>query len=434
MASKSKKPKKIKAKKAHKSPKAQGPKQSPALSHASRTATHFGFVEYKNLQVEKQDISKAKNFKDGLLAKKTALETSALDFEGYLEEKIAIIRHYIEKKMLELNQPPMIFYQGPINGNPHIKKREKTFNLDIIGNGKSISDAIIIETSCAILKDLNPDSNLLVEINSIGDKESFNRFSREFVNFYKKHLNDLPAEEKQIFKRNPFDLLMSTHEMCTTLNNEAPHPMNYLSEESREQFREVLEYIESLNIQYSINHCLIGNGSFCSGTIFRISNIIDTDKGEERVVCAIGERYNVVARKAWGKKEVPAIGASIILDEKAIASVETKKLQKSGKLASKNKRADDTRFFFIQLGYDARLKSLAIIDMLRGSNIHVHQSLSRDKISAQLAAAEKINAHYLLIVGQKEAIENSVTIRHMSTLVQETIEIANLINYLKKLM
>ena len=105
----------------------QGPKQSPALSHAYRTAAHFGFVEYSNMEVEKQDIAKAKNFKDSLLAKKSVLETSALDFEGYLEEKIAIIRHYIEKKMVELNQPPMIFYEGPITGNPHIKKREKTF-------------------------------------------------------------------------------------------------------------------------------------------------------------------------------------------------------------------------------------------------------------------------------------------------------------------
>ena len=414
-------------KKAHKSPK-QGSKQSPCVTHASRTATHFGFVEYKNLEVEKQDIAKAKNFKDSLIAKKSILETSALDFEGYLEEKIAIIRHYIEKKMLELNQPPMIFYEGPIAGNPHIKKREKTFNIDIIGNGKSISDAIIIETTCAILKDLNPDASLLVEINSIGDKDSFNRFSREFVNFYKKHLNDLPAEERQTFKKNPLDLLASTHEACIQLNAEAPHPMNYLSEESREQFREVLEYIESLNIAYSINHCLIGNGSFCSGTIFRVMNIIDTEENEERVVCAIGERYNIVARKAWGKKEVPAIGASIILEDKTEKGI--LKESKPVKAAKPN----DTRFFFIQLGYDARLKSLAIIDMLRGENIHVHQSLSRDKISAQLAAAEKIAAHYLLIVGQKEAIDNSVTIRHMDTLVQETVEIASLINYLKKLM
>lgn len=414
-------------KKASKSPKS-GPKQSPCFMHASKTAGHFGFVEYKNLQVEKQDISKAKNFKDSLLAKKSALETSALDFEGYLEEKIAIIRHYIEKKMIELNQPPMIFYEGPLAGNPHTKKREKTFNIDIIGNGKSISDAIIIETTCAILKDLNPDSSLLVEINSIGDKESFNKFSREFVSFYKKHLNDLPAEERQIFKKNPFDLLASTHEVCMQLNNDAPHPMNYLSEESREQFREVLEYIESLNIAYTINHCLIGNGSFCSGTIFRVMNIVDTEENEERVVCAIGERYNVVARKAWGKKEVPAIGASIILEDKTL-----KGIMKESKPV-KAKKTNDTRFFFIQLGYDARLKSLTIIDMLRGANIHVHQSLSRDKISAQLAAAEKIAAHYLLIVGQKEAIENSVTIRHMDTLVQETVEIASLINYLKRLM
>jgi len=40
----------------------------------------------------------------------------------------------------------------------------------------------------------------------------------------------------------------------------------------------------------------------------------------------------------------------------------------------------------------------------------------------------------ILILGQKEAIEESVTIRHMHTRVQETVKIVQLVDYLRKLV
>jgi histidyl-tRNA synthetase len=321
-----------------------------------------------------------------------------------------------------------------MNGNPHFspsdKQKLKTFNLDILGNAKSIADAIVIETAFVILKEHLDDKNaeLLIEINSIGDKDSFSKFSKEFSTFCKKRLSDLPTEWKNSFKKDPLSLFKCTDEACSLLLEEAPKPMSYLSEQSRDHFREVLEYIESLSLPYIINHSLIGSKHYSSGTIFQIVKITSeqtkTGKKEKREVLAIGERYNTVSKKAWGKKEVPAIGASMLVNEKALKHI---------KAPAKSPKTQEVKFYFIQLGYEAKLKSLTIIEMLRVANIPVHQSLSRDKITSQLAAAEKMGVPYILLLGQKEAIEGSVTVRHINTRVQETVLVHELIEYLKKL-
>lgn len=391
---------------------------------AEATAKHYGFVHFDDLQIEKQDIAKVKNFKD---SKKNSFtdKDSVFSFDNLLEEKIAIMRAYTEKKMADLHQPPAIYYSGPMKGNPHTgdKGKLKPFNIEIIGNAKSIADAMVIETAYIVLKEhLTEEADLLIEINSIGDKDSFARFTREFSAFAKRRASDMPASIRQAFKKDPFTLFTCKEDSCLMLQEEAPKPMSYLTEQSRDHFREVLEYIESLSLPYTINHSLVGSKHYSSGTIFQIVKITNDKAGKmKREVLAIGERYNTIARKAWGKKEVPAIGATMLVDEKGVKPIK------------KAKKAQDIRFYFIQLGYDAKLKSLSIIEMLRVAEIPVHQSLSRDKITSQLAAAENLKVPYILILGQKEAIENSVTIRHITTRVQETVHVSELIEYLKRL-
>ncbi|MEN9649647.1 MAG: hypothetical protein RL094_614 [Candidatus Parcubacteria bacterium] len=389
---------------------------------ADSTANHYGFVPFAGLEVEKQDIAKSKTFKDPKIKEMSGSKQDLLNFDGFLEEKIAIVRTYLDKKMADLSQPPMISYSGPLPGNPHVKKnsREHIFNLDIIGNHKSIADAIIIETSFVILKEHYEDMELSIEINCIGDKDSLARFTREFIAYYKKHLNEMPAPCRAIFKKNPFDVLGCTHDECLALQDEAPKAMSYLTEPSRIHFKELLEYIESLSLPYIINHALVGSQNYCSGVIFRIVGISKKEKTCKPIVLGLGERYNTVARKAWGKKEIPAIGAALAVKDDSGAKIAKKKVEAP-------------RFYFIQLGYDAKLKSLAIIEMLRQAKIPVVQALSRDKITTQLAAAEKLNVPYILILGQKEAIEESVTVRTMSNRSQETVPISELVAYLKKL-
>lgn len=383
-----------------------------------KTARHYAFTPFE-FEVEKQDVIKSKSLKD----KSIKLDgDGVLTFEHFLEEKVAIIRNYAEKKMQDLHQPSSICFSGPLKGSLYEgKTKEHIFNIDNIGNPKSIADAVIIETAFVILKDHQDIKELMVEVNSVGDKESFSKFTKEFTQYYKKRLSELPLELRTLFKKDPLCLASTTHDALEILAEEAPKPIDFLSEENRTHFREVLEFLESLGLPYMINHSLIGSRNCSTGTVFQIIGIEEKSKREKRTTLAIGERYNNVSRKALGKKEISAVGAHILVDIKDTKKTETFLLEQ------------DIKFYFIHLGYDAKLRSLSILELLRIAKIPVHQALAKDKITVQLQAAEKLAVPYILLVGQKEAIEKSVTVRHVETRIQETVHIDNLIEYLKKL-
>lgn len=392
---------------------------SPEIQKAISIAEHYGFESLPETIVEKEDIHFAKKFNESHLKTLHPFSDKENRFCGYLEEKISLMRNFLNRKYADLSQPITAYYSGPLSGNPHIKTAgEETFNLEIIASSKSISDATIIETAYIILKDRYPDQTLSVEINSIGDKDASQKFVKELTNFVKKESTKIGKVCRDSIKKDIFNLFTCTHESCRDVQERAPKPITYLSEQSRSHFKEVLEYLESLNIPYSINHTLIGSKSYCTDTLFEIHGT----KKDERLILAIGERYNHLAKKIWGKKEVPSVGVSILLHPHFVSKLKIKPVSKV-----------KSKFFFIQFGFDAKLKSLALIEMLRQANIHVEQSLSKDKLSVQLGTAERMQIPYIIIMGQKEALENSVVVRSMTTRCQETISIEELPKYLKKL-
>lgn len=390
---------------------------------AEATARHYGFMPFAGLDVQKEDIIRGKSFKIGSKRTNKDEVASSLKFENFLEEYIAITRSYINKEMSDLVQPPMICHSGPLNGNVHFdKNKEHIFSMHILGNAKSIADAMIIETAYVILKDHVDKGELLIEINSLGDKDCFTKFTKDYTSYFKKNIGDLSTSCRHAFKKDPMSMISCSHDGCLAIQDGAPKPISYLTEEYREHFREVLEYIESLNLPYIINHNLIGSGLYAGGTVFQITAFTVKGRQDKKEILAIGERYNSVSKKAWGKKDVPAIAAHLLVE----ADVSRK--------IPKTIAIEDIKFYFIHLGYDAKLKSLSIMELLRVAKIPVHQALSRDKITSQIAAAEKLAVPYILILGQKEAIEDSVTVRHMNSRIQETVKVRDLIEYLQKLL
>ena len=79
------------------------------------------------------------------------------------------------------------------------------------------------------------------------------------------------------------------------------------------------------------------------------------------------------------------------------------------------------------------MKSLKIIEILRKKKIPMYQAISRDRLISQLGLAESMKIPYTIIMGQKEAIEDTVIVRDMENRSQDTVKICDLPKYLKKL-
>ena len=376
------------------------------------TALYYGFTPLPSqLIITKEDRAKADE-----LGNEAKPESAAL--APTLEEKIALFRHYADKNLFERAQPVM--YCTEFNSGNALKKKagERRLSYEIMGSGKSVGEATLIQVAFATLKEEAHDE-LSLSLNSVGDRESTSRFTRELGNFYRKHVALLPTTCKTLLRKNPLALLSCEHEKCKALAEEAPKSIGFLGDESRRHFKEVLEFLEELEIPYRIDHHLLGNRVLSSETLFEIRETLKD--GTSRVLCS-GGRYNNLGKRLGLKRDVPSVGMNLLLTraEKEAAAPRTIRFKKPS-------------VFFLQLGFCAKLKSLRVIEILRQAHIPLYQALNRDKLISQISSAENLRIPYSLILGQREALENSVIVRNTVSRAQETVPLCKLTEYFKKM-
>ena len=340
------------------------------------------------------------------------------------EQTAGLMRAYIEHGMQNQPQPVLLYHSGPVfrHDKPQRGRYRQfyQFDVDAIGSEKSIVDALVIKTIYTTLEEAGA-KNLFVTINSIGDKESRPAYIRELTNYYKKHLNDLAPIDRERLKTNPLRILDSKEPETKVINQNAPDSISYLSAAGKRHFKEVLEYLDEMEIPYQIDKMLVRGLSYYTHTVFEI---IETNEEGQSMTIAGGGRYDYLGKQLGSKKDIPAMGGSIGID-RIIEQPWFKDL--APRIMKKPK------VYFIQVGMEAKLKSLNVIEILRKAHLPVMQSLSKDSLSAQLAVAEKSGAPYVLIFGQKEAVEETVIVRNMETRSQETVKIAELATYIKQL-
>jgi len=380
------------------------------IQKIAEAALYYGFLPTKPLQVSKDDVSKAASLKESWTKNPSGL--SWLFSQDFIEERASLFRHHAEKNFLALPQPVMLVHETAI-----VKERAKTtINLEVMGTKKSIAEALIIQTTIAMLRD-NGYKDFVIEINTIGDKESTAKFAKELTHYYKKNLGAMTAHCRQNFKKDPFYALSCTEcDPKGLLKENAPTSISCLSDASREHFKEVLEYIESMGIPYKINNNLVPDRKYCSGTVFEIKEALGD--GTTGATLAVGFRHDEISQKIGHKKDNPGAGIKIFLKKKA----DGKKISKLPKPVA----------FYIQLGDEAKNKSLQVIEMLRNEGIFLYHMLGRDKFGSQFALAEKSKVPYVIIMGKKEFLEGSVMVRENITRTQETVPIDKLVEHIKK--
>ncbi len=376
---------------------------------ASEVASYYGFSLIETPTINKGDIQKIKSLLQDETPHLPRRQAGRGCYFADLPEKmVAVLRFYEEKNMANLPQPVMLCSRNRPDG--------KYLNLEILGCAKAISEATIIQTALAILREQGY-RDLYVNINSLGERESANRFFRELSNFCHKHSEALPVDCRLAVKRDISEFFHCHGEKFQTLLEEAPKSVAFLSELAKIHFKEVLEYLEALDIPYRINNTLLGIHQFVTHTIFEIRDL-KSEKDDNAL--AFGFRYNAVARKIGMKKEIPAISVAVAV----------KKTSGHKSTATKAKKP---KVFFAQIGTEAKLKSLKIIEMLRQARVDICQTLSKDKMSSQIAVAENLKAPYLIIMGQKEALEEAVIVRNMLNRSQKIVPIPKLADYIKHL-
>lgn len=382
---------------------------------AAEIAEYYGITPIETPEIDPNIEKKIKALQEEPAPYKFANKTEEMLLSSHSREKATLINSFVTK-WSHLPKPVSLFYELPMKGSGY-KKPPKTacYGIDIIGSEQSIADALLVQVSKAILEEAGY-KKLTFEVNCIGERDALARFERELTNYFRKNISSLTPDEQKTFKANVFHLLSQPKKSKTLqeLIDEAPQAMSFLSEAGRVHLKQLLEHLEELGIHYEVNGHLIENKNYSTHTSFAIKD--DTGK-----LLAIGSRYNALGRKIGYRRDLPAAGMRICFKEK-----KARKKVKAHMFPQKC-------FYFMQLGPEAKLRSLTIIEELRKKKIPVCHSLTRDKAAGQLSSADNMKMPYVLIMGKKEAHDNTVAIRENTTRSQKVIPITDLTKELSKI-
>ena len=395
------------------------PIQTPHLEHAELFSRPFGETSEV---VEKQMYT---------------FRTKGGDLLALRPEATAqIMRAYSENGMNSWPHPVKLFYYGSFFRHENPQKgrfREfRQFGLETLGETDPVIDAIIIKIFYLILHELGFE-NILVRINSIGDKECRPYYKRELTSHYKKKFNYLCKDCKRRLKENPLRLLDCKEESCIELKAKAPQMIDHLCDGCKTHFKGVLEFLDEAEIPYMLDNYLVRGFDYYGRTVFEIfmenseptpaKDNADVNKEKAPIAIALGGggRYDELMA-ILGGKILPAVGGAFGL-ERIIFEMK--------RLGLPAKKIAQPRVFLIQIGSAAKKRGFSLMEELRVEGIPVGESLSRDNLKTQLNIAAKIGARLALIIGQKEAMEGSIIIRNMDEGTQEVVMQNKLIEKIK---
>lgn len=393
---------------------------------AQEIALYYGFKAIETPILENEGVFlKGLDADDDAAKEMYSFSTKGRDRLALRPEGTAsVMRAYIEHGMGSLPQPVFLYYGGPYFRHERPQKGRYRqfyqFGLEIIGSPKAVLDAIIIQTGYQILKESGRDIG--IKINTLGDKENRKEYLKELTKYYKKHKKDLGKKDLERLATNPLRILDSKDPKTIEINQDAPTLLSTLNPNSKKHFKKVLEYLDAGNVPYELDHTLVRGLDYYSHTVFEY--FTSSEEDGKSLALGGGGRYDGLAKTMGHNKEVPAVGLALGVDR--IIEV-AKENAFSPKIRKKPK------FYFIQLGLDARAQALEIMETLRSAKVSIKHSLSKDSLSAQLAQAEKLAIPYTLIFGQKEAIDGTVIVRNMKTRKQDTVNIKDLKSHIKKL-
>ncbi len=338
----------------------------------------------------------------------------------------SVVRAYIEHGMAQWQKPVKLYYIGPMfrYERPQAGRRRQFWQIgyEVFGDGSAASDVEVILIFYQILEKLGI-SGFTLQINSIGCSKCRAKFKEELLFYYKGRLPEACANCKERFKKNPLRLLDCKERKCQKLVSLSPQIVDLLCSDCKGHFQEVLEFLDDLEIPYNLNPYLVRGLDYYNRTVFEFwpSGDGETSLGSQTALGG-GGRYDDLV-ELFGGKPTPATGAALGV-ERVIQLIKDQKLKIS--------EPSPIFVFVVQLGDEAKKKSVKLIYQLRKAGIGAESSLGRESIKSQMKTAAKLGISTTLIIGQKEVLDDTVIIKDMNSGVQETVNFNEIIDELKK--
>lgn len=325
------------------------------------------------------------------------------------EATAGVVRAFIQHGLYNQIWAKKLYTIGPMFRRERPQRgRYRQFwqiNAEIIGYGGPLADAEIISALDMILKALKI-KGYEIQLNSLGCKGCRPYFKEALIDYLSNKVEGLCPDCRRRQKLNPLRVFDCKVEGCRKIILDAPRIIDYLCPDCQRHFIEVQDYLREMGIEFKMNPYLVRGLDYYTRTTFEV---IAPGIGAQNAIAG-GGRYDELIKELGGRP-TPAIGFAIGTD----------------RLLSLLPEIEENRrpLLFLALLDDEGVKiGLNWARKLRQKGIWVEMGYNRSSLKSQMNKANKLNARFVLIIGEEERKKGKAILRNMDTKVQVDVPIS----------
>ena len=335
------------------------------------------------------------------------------------EATASIVRAYIQHKLFAKDPVQKFYLLGPMfrRERPQKGRYRQFYQIDaeIFGVASPLVDVQLILILVTLFDRLQvPD--ISAHINSLGCPKCRPGFKSALREMLMSVSDSLCSNCIRRRDRNPLRVLDCKVPACRKALKEAPSILDHLCSECQEDFTEVRNSLNKLQVPYVIDKRLVRGLDYYARTTFEIQT---GSLGAQSAVAG-GGRYDGLVKELGGP-QIPATGFAIGFDRLA---------ELSGLKPSDYQRKPD--IFIAALGKESQSLAFEWSCWLGLTGISAETDFSNKSLKSQMKRADRLGAAYVLIVGDKELEEGSAILRNMTTKEQTSVSLDNVIESIKQ--
>lgn len=338
------------------------------------------------------------------------------------EGTAGVVRSFIENKMYaEVTQPVKCWYYGPMYRyeRPQSGRFREfyQFGCEVFGSSNPLNDAEIISIPVNFYRLLGL-KGIKVNINSLGDKQSREQYRNALIEYFKPHIDDLCEDCKCRFEKNPLRILDCKIDKDKEIMKNAPKTIDYLNEESKKHFEDVKKYLDALQIEYKVNTNLVRGLDYYSHTVFEVEASVE-GFGSQNVLCGGGRYDNLVEN--IGGPATKGVGFAMGI-ERLLTALEFENIN-----LNENNNVD---VYVIPVDESIKYDASSLVMSLRLNGFKVDMDYMNRNMKSNFKQADRINAKYIIIIGEDEVKTNILTIKNNKTKEEHKINLEDVVEFL----
>jgi histidyl-tRNA synthetase len=316
----------------------------------------------------------------------------ALRPEGTASVVRAFVQHSPTPPFKAWYVAPMFRYERPQAGR---FRQHHQLGVETLGTEDPMADVEVIALLARFYGDLGLRS-LRLRVNSLGDAKCGPGYRQQLSAYLQAHAEELCDEHRYKWAVNPLRIFDCKRPECKKVSAGAPRLREFLCEDCRRHYVEVLGGLDRLSITYEQDDFLVRGLDYYTRTTFEYgSDLIDGVGG--------GGRYDGLIA-ALGGQELSGVGFGAGIERILLAC------DAEGALAPDELRLSPPLEVFV---VDASVPGIALelCAELRAAGVSVDRAFDGRSMKAQLKAADRSGAKLACIVGEQDVAAGLVTVR-----------------------